>query len=342
MSGSLTRFGIGKEVTYGTAVAITDSFEIMSEDFTGKYERTNAEALSGSYVMRADRFSVNRKGAEGSVTLEPLTRGFGSWLAFMMGQVASTGPVETAAYTHTGTINNLTGKNLTVQVLRADETGTLRPWTYEGGKVTNYEFSNSVDQTLRCTIGLDFELESNPDAPAGVYAGTALTALAASPTGSNVFVWDQGTVTVGGTPYDISEITIGVDNSLNVDRYFIRQGATKREPVQDGKREITWSFTTTYADNNFWEKVSSATAAGSYAAIQAKWVGLTSIPGTTTPLYPCITIDIPVARFDEGGPNVDGDGMLEQSFSGVGLYDGTNSPITVTYKSQDATASVLS
>lgn len=337
MSGSLTRFGIGKETTYGTAVAITESFEIMSEDFTGKYERTNAEALSGAYVMRSDRFSVNRKGAEGSVTLEPLTRGFGAWLNFLLGQVATTGPVETAAYTHTGTINSLSGKNLTVQVLRADEGGTLRPWTYEGGKVTNFEFSNSVDQTLRCTIGMDFELESNPDAPAGVYAGTALNALPTAPTGANVFVWDQGTVTVGGTTYDISEITIGVDNALNVDRYFIHQGASKREPIQDGKREVTWSFTTTYADNNLWEKVSSATAAGSYAALSATWVGLTAIPGTATPLYPCITIDIPVARFDEGGPVVSGEGMLEQSFSGVGLYNGTNSAITVTYKSQDAT-----
>jgi hypothetical protein len=337
MAGSLARFGIGKETVYGTAVAITDSFEIMSEDFAGKYERTNAEALSGSYVMRADRFSVNRKGAEGSVTLEPLTRGFGAWLNFMMGQVATTGPVETAAYTHTGTINSLSGKNLTVQVLRPDETDVLRPWTYEGGKVTNYEFSNSVDQTLRCTIGLDFEQESNPDAPSGVYAGTTLAGLATSPANSNVFVWDQGTISVGGTAYDISEVTIGVDNALNTDRYFIRQGASKREPIQDGKREVTWSFTTTYADNNFWEKVSSATVAGSYVTLSAKWVGLTAISGTTTPLYPCITIDIPVARFDEGGPKVDGDGMLEQQFSGVGLYDGTNSPITITYKSQDTT-----
>ena len=335
MSGSLTRFGIGKETTYGTAVPITDSFEIMSEDFAGKYERTNAEALSGSYVQRSDRFAVNRKGAEGSVSLEPLTRGFGAWLAFMMGSVATTGPVETAAYTHTGTIGNLTGKNLTVQVLRADESGTLRPWTYEGGKVTSYEFSNSVDQTLRCSIGLDFELESNPDAPAGVYAAPGT--YPATPAGANVFVWDQGTVKVGGTEYDISEITIGVDNALNVDRYFIRQGASKREPVQDGKREITWSFTTPYVDNTFWEKVSSATAAGSFSTIEARWVGLTAIPGTTAPLYPEICITIPVARFDEGGPSVDGDGMLEQSFSGVGLYNGTDSPITIRYRSQDAT-----
>jgi tail tube protein len=336
MSGSLTRFGIGKETTYGTAVAVSKSYEIMSEDFTGKYERTNAEALSGSYVMRADRFSVVKKGAEGSVTLEPLTRGFGDWLAAMMGQVATTGPVETAAYTHTGTINSLTGKNLTVQVLRADESGTLRPWTYEGGKVTSYEFSNSVDQTLRCSISMDFENETNPDAPAGVYAGTTLTGLS-TPVGANVFTWAEGKVTVGGTAYDISEVTIGVDNALNTDRYFINTPALKKEPIQDGKREITWSFTTTYADNNFWEKVSSATAAGTYAELRAKWVGLVSIPGTSTPLYPSIEIVIPVARFDEGGPTVGGEGMLEQSFSGVGLYDGTSSPISVIYIAQDAT-----
>ena len=335
MSGSLTRFGIGKEVTYGTAVAVTKSYEIISEDFTGTYERIQAEALSGSYVDRADRFGVNRKGAAGSVTLEPLTRGFGDWLAFMLGSVSTGAVVETASYLHTGTVASLNGKNLTAQVLRADENDVLRPWTYEGGKVTNFEFSNSVDQTLRASIGMDFELESNPDAPATVYAGTALEALA-TPVGANVFTWQEGTISVGGSAIDVSDVTIGVDNALNTDRYFIRAGQSKREPKQDGKREISWSFTTNYTDNTFWEKVSSATAAGTYAELRAKWVGLTMIPGTTTK-YPTLEIVIPVARFDEGGPTVDGPSMLEQSFSGVGLYDGTTSPISILYTSQDVT-----
>lgn len=337
MSGSLTRFGIGKESTYGTAVAITKSFEIMSEDFTGKYERTTAEALSGSFVQRADRFGVNRKGAEGSVTLEPLTKGFGDWLAAMTGQVATAGPTNVAVYTHTATIASLTGKTLTAQVIRYDESGTARPWTYEGGKVTNFEFSNTVDQTLRVTIGMDFELESNPDAPATVYAATDLLALPSAPALANIFTWQEGEIKVGGVAYDISEVTIGVDNSLNTDRYFIRVGSTKKEPIQDGKREVTWSFTMPYIDNNFWEKVSSATAAGSYAELRAKWVGLTAIPTSSPVSYPSIEIIIPVARFDEGGPVVAGEGMLEQSFSGVGLYDGTLSPISIVYVSNDTT-----
>lgn len=336
MSGSLTKFGIAKETTYGTPSLLANykAFEIISEDFRGTYSRVQAESLSGAYVDRSDRFAVSPKGASGTVNLEPLTKGFGDWLAFMMGSVATTGPVQTAAYTHTATIGSLSGKSLTVQVQRADETDTLRPWTYEGGKVTNFEFSNSVDQTLRAAIGMDFEKESNDDSPTGDYALATLS----TPAGANIFNWAGGVIKVGGSAIDVSEVTVSVDNALNTDRYFIQSTQSKREPKQDGKRQVTWSFNTTYVNNDFWQKVSSGTVAGSFATLEAQWLGPITIPGTSAPpLVPCITLSIPVARFDEGGPVVEGPSMLEQSFSGVGLYDGATSALTITYGSQDAT-----
>jgi hypothetical protein len=333
MSGSLTKFGIGKEVTYGTAVAVTKAFEIISEDFAGSYPAVQAEALSAYYVDRADRQAPSNKGASGTVNLEPLTKGFGDWLAFLTGAVATAGPTETNVYTHTATLGSLAGKNLTVQVGRADDDDVLRPWTYEGGKVTNFEFSNQVDQTLRAAIGLDFEKESNPDAPAGVYAITALNALAL-PANAEVLQWQGATITVGGSTTDVFEVSVRVDNSLNTDRYFLSTGQTKKEPRQDGKRTIEWSFRTPYYNNNFWEKVSSATVAGTYAELKCKWSGLTLL-GTT--IYPNLEITIPVARFTEGGPSVSGPGQLEQTFSGVGLYDGTNSALSIVYQSADAT-----
>lgn len=343
MAGEQTKFGIGKETTYGTAVAVTVPFEIVSEDFAGKYERTQAEALSAALVDRSDRFSIARKGAEGTVTLEVMSRNFGNWLAAMMGSVATTGNGTTTPFTHTGTIASLAGKNLTVQVLRADETDVTNPWTYEGGKVTNYEFSNSVDESLRVQLGLDFELESNPDSPAGAYTATALNALAI-PAGMQVMTWQEGTIKVGGTVgagdgtiIDVTDISVSVDNSLNTDRYFIHSGQSKSEPRQDGKRQVTWSFTTNYTNNNYWEKVSSATIAGSYAVLNAKWVGSVAISGVTPTAFPTLEVEVPVARFDEGGPVVSGPSMLEQSFSGVGLFDGTNSAVTVKYSTQDAT-----
>lgn len=330
MSGSLTQFGIGAETTYGTAVTVTKFFEIISEDFKGNYQRVQAEALSAAYVDRSDRFAVSPKGASGSFELEPLSKNFGNLLKYMLGSVATTGPTETVVYKHTGTIGNLFGKNLTVQVGRADESGTVRPWTYEGGKITGFEFSNSVDQTFRANIEMDFEKESNPDAPAGVYA----LATNVPVTNAEVLTWQGGVITIGGSNVELSEISIKVDNALNSDRWFINQAQFKKEPIQDGKRMIEWSFKTPYVDNNWWEKVSSATTAGTSAQLVATWSGLTLI-GTT--LFPYIKITIPVARFDEGGPRVEGPSMLEQTFSGKGLYDGTNSAITVEYQTLDAT-----
>jgi Phage tail tube protein len=335
MSGSLTKLGIGTEgANYGTAVAVTKPFEIISEDIRGTYPRLQAESLSSGYVDRSDRFVVNNKGARGTINMEPLTVGFANWLAFMMGTVVTTGPTESTVYTHTATMGNLTGKSLTVQILRYPSGGVVQPWTYEGGKVVSFDLSNSVDQTLRCSIGMDFELESNADAPAGVYTHTALAALTA-PAGAQIFNWQGGYVSIGGAQVEVSEISVRVDNALNVDRYFISQSpAGKKEPVQDGKRMVEWSFKTPYVDNTYWEKVASATIAGTHATLVGRWSGLTLLGST---LYPTLEITIPVARFDEGGPVVEGPSFLDQTFTGRGLWDGTNSPVTIVAKSADVT-----
>jgi hypothetical protein len=330
VSGSLTTFGIGTEVTYGTAVNVNKFFEITKEDIKGNYTRQQAAALSAAYVDRSDRYAVARKGASGSVDIEVLSKGFGHWLRFMMGTVNTTGPAETSAYTHTGTIGNLYSDAFTVQVGRATLDGTVKPWTYEGGKVTDFSFQNQVDQTLSCSIGMDFEAESQPDSPTGAYALQTVTL----PTGAEVLAWQGGTITVAGSTVDISEISVKCDNSLNVDRFYINSAASKKEPTQDGKRAITWSFKTPYADNTFWKKVAAATNSGAVGTIHAVWSGL-NLLGTT--IYPSLTLDIPVARFDEGGPNVDGPGQIDQTFTGVGLYDGTNSALSVAYVSGDTT-----
>jgi hypothetical protein len=330
MSGALTTFGIGTESVYGTAVAPTKFFEITKEDIKGNYTRQQAAALSAAFVDRSDRYAVAHKGASGTVDVEVLSKGFGNWLRFMMGTEVTSGPLETTAYTHVGTIGELYGDNFTAQVGRATLAGVLKPWTYEGGKVTDFAFSNQVDQTLSCSIGMDFETESQPDTPAGVY----VLATNIPVVGAEVLAWQGGTITVAGSALDVSEISVKVDNSLNVDRFYINSAASKKEPNQDGKRPVTFSVKTPYVDNAWWKKVSSATNAGATAVISAKWSGLTLL-GTT--IYPSLQIDIPVARFDEGGPTVDGPGAIDQTLTGVGLYDGTNSAITVTYVSGDVT-----
>lgn len=153
-----------------TGLTVDKFFEITKEDIKGVYTRLQAAGLGAALVDRSDRYAIVSKGAAGSVDMEVLTKGFGFWLELMMGQVATTGPTETSVYTHTGTVANLWNKSLTVQVGRPDDTGTVRPFTYEGGKVTGFEFKNSVDQLLTANIALDFLKESAPTSPAGIYA----------------------------------------------------------------------------------------------------------------------------------------------------------------------------
>ena len=333
MGGSSAQFMIGKETVYGTAVVQTKSFEIISEDFKGNYPRLQAEALSSAFVDRADRSSVVRsKGAAGGVEIEVLTKGFNAFLRYMMGDVATGTVVETSCYTHTATIASLMGDMLTCQVGRPDNLDVVRPWTYEGGKVTGFEISNQVDQTLRCKIDMDFEKESNPDAPAGAY----ILATNVPVTGAEVLTWAGGTVTIGGVVTDVSDFSVKVDNGLKVDTQYINKAAPgKREPTQNDKRKIEWAFKTPYVDNTFWEKVSAATNAGATAILSAKWEGPTLL-GTT--IYPSLTMQIPVGIFDDGGPVVAGPAALEQSFKGRGLFNGTDSALSLVYVSADVTS----
>ena len=333
MGGSSAQFMIGKETVYGTAVVATKPFEIISEDFKGNYPRLQAEALSASFVDRADRSAVMAsKGAAGGVELEVLTKGFSAWLRYLMGDVTTSTVAEVTAYTHTAVISSLMGDMVTAQVGRPDNLDVVRPWTYEGGKVTGFEISNQVDQTLRCKIDMDFEKESNPDAPAGAY----ILATNVPVTGAEVLTWAGGTVTIGGVVTDVSDFSVKVDNGLKVDTQYINKAAPgKREPTQNDKRKIEWAFKTPYVDNTFWEKVSAATNAGATAILSAKWEGPTLL-GTT--IYPSLTMQIPVGIFDDGGPVVAGPAALEQSFKGRGLFNGTDSALSLVYVSADVTS----
>lgn len=330
MSGAQSSFGVAKETTWGTAVAATKGFEIIKEDLRGLYTRVESEGIGGDLVARKDRFQPVGKGAAGSVELEVLTKGFGFWLEQMLGAVATTGPTETTVYTHTGTVASLTGKSFTAQAQRADTSGTKQPFTYEGGKVVGFEFNNAVDQSLRCKIDMDFEKESWPTSPAGVYA----LQTQVLPTGAEFFTWAGGQITYNSVAIEVMDCSVKVDNALKVDRYSINSSAAKQQQTQDGKRKIEFSATIPFADRTLYDRIAAATAAGSYAALNLKWLGPTLL-GTT--IFPTLEIQVPFARLDEGIPVIESASMLTQPVAGVGLTDGSSSPITIVYKTADST-----
>lgn len=319
------QIGFVDESVYGTAVTVTRFFEFNSESIEETEGRTEGDPLRvGTYVKRSDRFTPYFSGAAGNVQFDVLTKGFGFFLKHMTGAVATTGPAETTAYTHTATMGDLFGKFFTCQVGRPlHPSGTVQPFTYTGGKVTEWTFSNSVDGNLVLDLGLDFQQ---------VATATAL-ATASYPTGMDNLTWAGGTVTIGGTQVDVTDISIKGSNGLNVDRRYISGSTNKKEPTS-GRREIEFSLSADFDSLTQRNRAHATTKSGALAQIVATWVGPTLLGST---IYPTLQITLPAARFDAWKGAAEGPDAISQELSGAVRYDGTNSAATIVYKSADTT-----
>lgn len=320
------QLGVKSESSYNVPVVVDRFFEFESESIADTYGRTEGDPLRvGSGFVRQDRFTPYYAGAAGSLQMTVMSKGFGWWLAHMLGAV-STGAVGTdGQYVHTGTEGTLFGKSFTLQVNRPFRpSGTNQPFTFAGGKVAEWTLSNSVDGNLLLDLGLDF---------ASVATDTAL-ATAAYPSSMEPFSWAGGYVTIGGSNYDVTEVSIQASNGLDVDRRQIRSNTAKKEPTA-ARREGSFSISADFDSLTQRNRAAAVTRAGALASITAVWVAPTAIGGST---YPKVEVTIPAARFDEWSGAREGTDAITQSLSGAIRYNGSASPITIAYTSADSVA----
>lgn len=319
------QFMVKDETTYNVAVTPDRTFEYESESISETYGRTEGDPLRvGSSFVRQDRFTPYFSGASGTLQLAVMTKGFGFWLQHMLGTVATTGPAETVVYTHTGTEGGLFGKSFTAQMNRPfHPSGTNQAFTYAGGKVVDWTLSNSVDGNLIADLNLDF---------AQVATDTPL-ASAAYPSTMENFTWAGGYVNIGGTNYDVTEISIQGNNGYDVDRRQIRANTNKKEPTSS-RREASFSLAADFDSLAQRNRARADTRAGALATLVATWNGPTLL-GTS--LFPSLTVTVPAARFDEWSGASEGAEAISQSLSGAVRYDGSSSPVTIAYSSADTT-----
>lgn len=313
--------GVAEEVTYGTAVAPSRFYEFVSEGLKGVYERVESEGVrAGTKVLRSDRFVPVAKGAEGDLKLEVFDAGFGLLLKHMLGAVSTTGA---GPYVHTATVGDLAGKALTVQAARAAVDGTLHPFTYEGGKVKEWELSNAVDGVLSLSLDMDFEKET-----IGAGAGAYALATPTYPADAKLLTFVGGVVQIAGADFAVTDASVKGSNGLKVDRFFL--GNSKKEPREEGLREYGFELKGEFESLAHIQRVASATAAGAVATVTLTWASPTA--GNE------LAVTIEAGRFDEGAVNAEGATLIEQTLSGKALFDGTNSPVTIAYTSGDASA----
>lgn len=314
------------ETVWGTPVTPDRTWEFNSESIEESYGRTEGDPLRvGTYFKRSDRSTPYFEGASGSIEMDVLTKGFGWWLKHLLGAVATTGPTETTVYTHTGTVADLLGTSFTCQVGRPfHPSGSVQAFTYEGGKVTEWTLSNSVEDNLVLEVNCDFQQVST---------ATSL-ATAAYPSGMENLTWVGGTVTIGGTAVPVTEFSLNVNNGLNTDRRYIQGSADKKEQT-GGRREGSFSLTADFDSLTQRNRAAATSASSAQAAIVATWQGPTLLGST---IYPTLQVTVPVGQFDAWTAANEGPEGIMQELSGSVKFDGTNSALSMVYKSADTTA----
>lgn len=332
VTGLATQVTHGDETTYGTvAGTLTRAFEVRSEGIEDAIERIESESLRAGKRLQS-WWTPNRKGAAGDVEYELTDKNYGVRFKHWLGgtPVTTTPAGGTTSKQHVVVLGNLNGKSFSTQIGRPDVTGTINPFTGLGGKVASWQIAVEVDGLVLLTETLDFQNQITPSTPtAGGGPGPALAA-ATYPSSPTPLDFIGAKLLIGGVATDVSSLTLTGDNHLKTDRYFIRQSALKKEPLEETEArelgvELAGEFEGLTAYNRF--------VNGTEATLSAVFRG-PLIEGT---IYAGLTVDYARVRWDGGTPTAGGADVLDQPQTCKVLAPASGEAVTFTYVTLDAT-----
>jgi hypothetical protein len=307
-SGLAAQIGIGVESTVGTAATPTRFYEFNDESIAMTIERIESEGLrTGNRVLRSDRYASGQKAIEGSFSMDMTADNTAILFKHALGAVATAG-----SYVHTCTMSDPFGLGLTIEVGRPGNDGTVRAFTYAGCKINTLDLSVSVGELLSAEFGV-----------IGTTAETIGTVTAASYASSLELLHFAGAaITVAGTAYPCKDFSLSVNNGLTGDR-FVLGSQVAQQPIASSLAEVTGSLTAEFVDATAYNRVLNAT----HAAVVATFTDSTG---------DSITVTVPVARFDGDTPSVGGPDILDQTLNFKGLFNGTDSPVTIAVANGDS------
>lgn len=324
-SGLASSLGFAAETTYGTYVAPTRHLEFASESLVKQKTTMQGGGLAGGqYQQRASRRVLVTQSGSGSVSMEVTNKRMGVVLAQLMG--SSTAPVQqgaTAAYLQTHAIGDNFGKSMTIQKGVPDTTGTVRPYSFLGCKVTAAEFSCAVGETLQMTMDVD----ARDVTEAQTLAAPSYT------TGLTPFHFGQLTVKLGtfgseAAVTSVKSVSLRIERPMATERFYAGASGLKAEPIMNDYLAVTGSFETDFVDKTiFADRFASDTA----TSLVLDWTG--PVLGSANERF---TIKQPAIFLEESTPAVGGPDVVSASFSFTGQFDGTNLT-TIEYMSADTT-----
>jgi hypothetical protein len=329
-SGLAAQFGISDETTYGTYVAPTKFFEIDKENLGKQKTVVQGGGLAaGRLLQLGSRRVITTVSGSGSVDLEVPNKGFGAILKHITGSTAA--PVQqgaTAAYLQTHTVTDNIGRFFTAQVGVPDTTGTVRPYSFVGGKVTGASFSCAVTGLLTCSLDCDFKDVSEAQ---GLAAASYTAGLA--PFHGGQMAVKIGTYNSEAAISGVKKVDIKFERGQATERFYAQTAGapgTKVEPIMNDFLKITGTL-----EQDFVDKTSLADkfSADTSTALVIEWVG----PIIASTFKETFRIKLPMVFFDTGTPDVENTDVTTTAYNFTAQYDGTNGPLIVEYMSTDIT-----
>lgn len=329
------------QTDFATAVTVDKAYEFASESLTWEPTWLEPSGLrAGTKFKRASRLVQSRQTVSGSLEMEHATRLMGTLWKLALGSAVTT-PTQigtTTAYKQVHTPGDFKGQSATIQVGRPEPSGTVRPHTYSGCKVSGWEFSCSDGEYAMLSLDIDGRTEST----------TTALAAASYVAGVNVFNFAQVTVLrLGGTasttagettiatgtavPGVVSGITISGETPMATERYGLGNAGLKNEPLENDIPTVTGTLSAEWDRTTFYDLFKANTTTALEVKFEGAAIGASGEKDT-------LSFILPAVKFKTVAPNVDGPDVIQADVDFEAYSDETNPAIQVKLISADSTA----
>lgn len=322
-SGLAAQLGIATETTYGTAVTVTRFYEFNSESIKQDIERIESQGLrAGTRVQRSDRWVAGATTIGGGLELELHAKSMAIWFQHMLDGAVTTANPESTAQTHTLTPADLATGGLTLQVGRPDINGTVRPYTYTGVRIVDWELSAALNEIGKLSFTLVAQAETD---------GISL-ASASYPASDRLLTFTGASLTIAAAAVNVKSFSLKGTNGLSTDRRALGSAAIL-EPSETEMREYGGTIDAYFENTTAYDRFVN----GTEAALVLTFLGDTI--STSNNYGVVVTMNV---RFDGETPEVSGPDELSQSltFKCVDDATGASAPvnaISIVVTNEDAT-----
>jgi hypothetical protein len=336
-AGLDAQLGIGVESTWGTAVTVSKFYEFLSEslNLTPTYI-DSAGIRAGQRYKRVARTIISRKTVGGDLKVEHGTKAMGLlWKHALGSPLSAPTLLVTPAYEQCHIPGDFRGLGLTIQVGRPEPASALvKPFTYAGCKVTEWEFSVSDGEIPSLSLTFDGRSEDTTGAltsasyPAGV--GVFSFANAALKLGGTAATAAGKTTITGGVPATtiMTSMTVHGTTPMAAERYGLGNAGLKGQQIENDIPTITGSFAAEFNKTELYDAFSNNTT----QAVQMLVTGAAIGASGSSEL---LEITLPACKFKSASPQVSGPDLVSMSTEFEAYSDDVNPVIQVRLISTD-------